>query len=112
MAYSSRFFNLMALLWTSSAWPGLINFEDLDMNRNISTNIQEGEQDKANDLVDLTTKIMWAFIYLLFFVSSVRVHQVTQKAPALSSFIQLLMGHVVFVGLLNLDSLMNLNQCL
>ena len=38
-------------------------------------------------------------------------HQVTQKATSISSVIQLFMGHVAFVGLLNIDNLMNLNQC-
>ena len=112
MAYSSRFFNLMALLWSSSAWPGLITFEDMSTNNGNSTHERViNNPNPSNDLVDFTTNIMWAFIYLLFFVSSVRVHQVTQKAPAISSVIQLFMGHVAFVGLLNIDILMNLNQC-
>lgn len=112
MAYSSRFFNLMALLWSSSAWPGLINFEEMSTNNGNSTHESVTKnQNTSDDLVDFTTNIMWAFIYLLFFVSSVRVHQVTQKAPAISSVIQLFMGHVAFVGLLNIDNLMNLNQC-
>ena len=112
MAYSSRFFNLMALLWSSSAWPGLINFEEITTNNKNSTSDIGTGKDSKSDLVDFTTSIMWAFIYLLFFVSSVRVHQVTQKAPALSSMNQLFMGHVAFVGLLNIDNLMNLNKCL
>ena len=113
MAYSSRFFNLMALLWSSSAWPGLISFEDMSSKKiNITESETLKEQVKSNDnLFDFTTNIMWTFIYLLFFVSSVRVHQVTQKATSVSSVIQMLMGHVAFVGLLNIDNLMSLNQC-
>ena len=110
MAYSSRFFNLMALLWSSSAFPGLINLEDLSLKINNST--RDNRTDVLDDdLVDVTTSIMWAFIYLLFFVSSVRVHQVTQKAPLLSSVAQLLMGHIAFLSLLNIDNVMNLNHC-
>ena len=113
MAYSSRFFNLMALLWSSSAWPGLISFEDMSSKKiNITESETLKEQVKSNDnLFDFTTNIMWTFIYLLFFVSSVRVHQVTQKATSVSSVIQMLMGHVAFVGLLNIDNLMSLNEC-
>ena len=113
MAYSSRFFNLMALLWSSSAWPGLIPFEDITSKKiNVSLNGTLDKQVKStDDLFDFTTTIMWAFIYLLFFVSSIRVHQVTQKSTSMSSAIQLFMGHVAFVGLLNIDNLMNLNQC-
>ena len=110
MAYSSRFFNLMALLWSSSAFPGLINLEDLSLKINNST--RDNRTDVLDDdLVDVTTSIMWAFIYLLFFVSSVRVHQVTQKAPLISSVVQLLMGHIAFLSLLNIDNVMNLNHC-
>ena len=85
--------------------------EDMRNGKNRTIIDSETEEDITKDLVDFTTKIMWAFIYLLFFVSSVRVHQVTQKASALFSVVQLLMGHIVFVGLLNIDNLMNLNQC-
>ena len=113
MAYSSRFFNLMALLWSSSAWPGLITFEEITSKKNNTTHnvVSEKQVNTTDDMFDFTTNIMWAFIYLLFFVSSVRVHQVTQKATSISSVIQLFMGHVAFVGLLNIDNLMNLNQC-
>jgi hypothetical protein len=55
LAYSSRFFNLVALLWSSS--PELRDREVSDRRQN---------QDS-----------MWGFIYLLFFISSVRVHQGT-----------------------------------
>ena len=106
-------FNLMAFLWSSSAWPGLITFEDITSKKsNVSLNGTLDKQAKStDDLFDFTTTIMWAFIYLLFFVSSIRVHQVTQKSTSMSSAIQLFMGHVAFVGLLNIDNLMNLNQC-
>ena len=58
LAYSSRFFNLVALLWSPSPTTS------------------------ASSSASMTTTtpssgVMWAFVHLLFFVSSVRVHQGT-----------------------------------
>ena len=113
MAYSSRFFNLMALLWSSSGpWhSNEVNNANESDPSSVHINQTKEHQTTSVLLIDLTTKIMWAFIYLLFFVSSIRVHQVTQGAPALTSLIQLTIGHAVFMGLLNIDFLINLNQC-
>lgn len=91
LAYSSRFFNLVALLWSSS--PELRERDTPDLRRQ--------NQDT-----------MWGFIYLLFFISSVRVHQVTQKSRLVESLILLTIGHIGFVCLLNLDYTFQLMACI
>lgn len=84
LAYSSRFFNLMALLWSSPTVTSKL-----------------GVTNPAP-----SSYLIWGFVYLLFAVSSVRVHQVTQETrSAFSSWIHLFMGHLVFVCLLNMDQL-------
>jgi len=86
LSYSSRFFNLMALLWSS---PTVVP----------SSNV--GVTNPAP-----SSYLIWGFVYLLFAVSSVRVHQVTQETrSAFSSWIHLFMGHLVFVCLLNMDQI-------
>ena len=57
LAYSSRFFNLVALLWSPSP------------NTTASSS--------ASTTTTPSSGVMWAFVHLLFFVSSVRVHQGT-----------------------------------
>ena len=94
VSYSNRFLNLATLLWA-----GLTPVQFVD-------------------------RWMWSFVYCLFFLSSVRVHQsklgqlkkkfvfhkrlcsvaVTPRSD-LSSWIQTLVGHVVFFCLFNLDVL-------
>jgi len=84
LSYSSRFFNLAALLWSQPRGLAGDGYSSL-----------------------LASNVMWGFVYLLFTLSSVRVHQVTQETKsAFSSWIQLLMGHFVFVCLLNMDHLL------
>jgi len=91
LAYSSRFFNLVALLWSPSP-----NTTASSASTTTTTTPSSG--------------VMWAFVHLLFFVSSVRVHQVTQipaRTKSLSSWIQMLVGHAVFTCLLNLDQFLD-----
>merc|ERR1739842_235620 len=58
LSYCSRFCNLIALLWASKS-----------------------ETDTSNVLAKLTSpEVMWTFIIILFFISSVRVYQVTLGA--------------------------------
>lgn len=89
LAYSSRFFNLVALLWSSSP------------------------ESKAGQTPDrkLNQETMWGFIYLLFFISSVRVHQVTQKSRLVESLCLLVLAHIGFVGLLNIESIVQPLSC-
>merc|ERR1712079_544841 len=48
--------------------------------------------------------LLWAFIIILFFISSVRVYQVTLGARLIRSIFHLLLGHLGFYGvLLNSD---------
>jgi len=90
LSYSSRFFNLMALLWSSPTAAA-------------AASSSVGVASYASS----SSYLIWGFVYLLFAVSSVRVHQVTQETrSAFSSWIHLFMGHLVFVCLLNMDQLM------
>lgn len=84
LSYCSRFCNLIALLWASKS-----------------------ETDTSNVLAKLTSpEVMWTFIIILFFISSVRVYQVTLGARLGTSILHLLVGHLGFYGvLLNSESL-------
>jgi len=91
LSYSSRSFNLMALLWSTP------------QQQHASASVAAG----GGVASSASSYVMWGFVYLLFTLSSVRVHQVTQESrSALSSWIHLFMGHIVFVCLLNLDQLL------
>jgi len=81
LAYSSRFFNLMSLLWSAGPW-------------------RQGSQ------MTSSSTVMTSFLHLLFYISSVRVHQVAQLKGArckTSSWVLMAIAHIVFVCLFNLD---------
>jgi len=97
LSYSSRCFNLMSLLWSPppasspSTSPSTLPAAATDLFLTSSGGL-------------LASNVMWGFVYLLFILSSVRVHQVTQDSrSAFSSWLHLAMGHVVFICLLNVD---------
>lgn len=78
LSYCSRFCNLIALLWA----PKTNSMETL---RGLSI------WDKIT-----SPEIMWGFIIVLFFISSVRAYQVTQGTRLSTSISHLLVGHVGF----------------
>lgn len=84
LSYSSRFCNLIALLWASKS---------------------------SEEQEEQPTHIMWGFIYMLFFVSSVRVYQVTLGARLSVSVFHLALGHLAFICLLNLDYILQPYSC-
>jgi len=96
LAYSSRFFNLMSLLW-SGPW------------QHPSAN--EPEATATSSLTVMTT-----FVHLIFFISSVRVHQVAQSpggssaSAGFSNWVLMAVCHAVFVCLFNLDNIIFLIQ--
>lgn len=79
LSYCSRFCNLIALLWA----PKTNSMETLQQGSSIWDKITSPE-------------IMWGFIIVLFFISSVRVHQVTQGSRLSTSISHLLVGHIGF----------------
>jgi len=83
LAYSSRFFNLMSLLWSAGPW-------------------RQGSQ------MTSSSNVMTSFVHLLFYISSVRVHQVAQPNVGrcnTSSWVLMAICHIVFICLFNLDSI-------
>lgn len=84
LSYCSRFCNLIALLWAP-----------------------KNDSETFNYLAKVASpEVLWTFIIILFFISSVRVYQVTLGARLGTSILHLLIGHLAFYGvLLNLDSL-------
>jgi len=82
LSYCSRFCNLIALLWAPKS---------------------EGQT--SNVFASIASpEVMWSFIIILFFISSVRVYQVTLGARLITSIFHLLLGHLGFYGvLLNSD---------
>lgn len=89
MAYSSRFCNIAAFLW---AIP--------------STN----EDSKSIIIQVFGPQVMWIFIYFLFIISSVKVHQVLCNRK-LSSILLLVFGHAAFWIILHLDSFLKPFEC-
>eukprot|EP00093_Oithona_nana_P010242 10242.XXX_463511_464345_1 [CDS] Oithona nana genome sequencing. len=76
LSYCSRFCNLIALLWA----PKNNAADSAMMDLNFFTSPQ----------------IMWGFIIVLFFISSVRVYEVTQGSKMSTSILHLLLGHACF----------------
>merc|ERR1719461_2390442 len=81
LSYCSRFCNLIALLWA----PKNSLTEHILTDWNYITSPQ----------------IMWGFIVVLFFISSVRVYEVTQGSKMSTSILHLLLGHACFYYILN-----------
>jgi len=90
LAYSSRFFNLMSLLWSSGPW-------------------QHTTSSSPETMATSSLTVMTTFVHFLFFISSVRVHQVAQspgrRSAGFSNWIQMAVCHAVFVCLFNLDQI-------
>jgi len=90
LAYSSRFFNLMSLLWSA------VPYKD--------------SQGRQTSQMTSSSTVMTTFVHLLFYISSVRVHQVAQPRVTrsqTSSWVQMAIGHMVFVCLFNLDKIIS-----
>jgi len=95
LSYSSRCFNLMSLLWSPSSSSAALQV--------VTSPSSPADLLTSSGLL-ASSNVMWGFVYLLFILSSVRVHQVTQDTrSAFSSWLHLAMGHVVFICLLNID---------
>jgi len=93
LSYCSRFCNLIALLWAPKSSQGGASMETL---RGLSV------WDKIT-----SPEIMWGFIIVLFFISSVRVYQVTQGTRLSTSISHLLVGHFGFYYVLaNFDMML------
>merc|ERR1712203_441589 len=83
LSYCSRFCNLIALLWAPKSSSIAGKAEDPLLGLSVWDKITSPE-------------IMWGFIIVLFFISSVRVYQVTQGTRLSTSISHLLVGHVGF----------------
>jgi len=95
LSYCSRFCNLIALLWAPKSEEE--DFSDFQM----------------YSILDKITspEVMWIFIIILFFFSSVRVYQVTQGTKLSTSIFHLLLGHLGFYYVLfNFDLLITSSQ--
>lgn len=86
MAYSSRFCNISALLW---AFP---TEDEVEVNRHGS-------------------QLMWGFLYLLFFIASVRSLQVTSRLRLTSSLILTSLAHIAFNLILHYDLIRDPISC-
>jgi len=90
LSYCSRFCNLIALLWAPKSSSGMETLRGLSVWDKITS-----------------PEIMWGFIIVLFFISSVRVYQVTQGTRLSTSISHLLVGHVGFYYVLaNFDMML------
>jgi len=96
LAYSSRFFNLMALLWSDGPWQQAMALQG------------------GSGLALSSANVMSTFVHVIFYISSVRVLQVAQlsdKPAGVSSWIQMAIAHAVFFCLLHMDRILELQTC-
>jgi len=96
LAYSSRFFNLMALLWSDGPWQQAMTLQG------------------GSGFALSSANVMSTFVHVIFYISSVRVLQVAQlsdKSAGVSSWIQMAIAHTVFLCLLHMDRIFELQTC-